>query len=94
MRALWSELEAFDELKHVFFISCDSHDLQLLLDDIIKLSWFTKILKKAQWIVKFFLTALKELTILWKIQMMISTISCFRRRFLIFLNFTLVIFLF
>ncbi len=77
MQALWSELKAFNELKHVFFISCDSHDLQLLLDDIMKFSWFTKILKKAQWIVKFFLAALKELTILWKFQMMISTISCF-----------------
>ncbi len=72
MKTLWSELEAFDELKHVFFISCDSHELQLLLDDILKLSWFVKILEDAQWIVKFFLTALKELTILWKFQTMIS----------------------
>ncbi len=94
MQALWSELKAFNELKHVFFISCDSHDLQLLLDDIMKFSWFTKILKKAQWIVKFFLAALKELTILWKFQMMISTISCFCQRCLIFLSSTLIIFLF
>ncbi len=72
MKTLWSELEAFDELKHIFFVSCDSHELQLLLDDILKLSWFVKILENVQWIVRFFLTALKELTILWKFQMMIN----------------------
>ncbi len=94
MRALWSELEAFDELKHVFFILCDSHDLQLLLDDIMNLSWFTKILERAQWMIKFFLAALKKLTILWKFQMMISTILCFHWRCLIFLSSMLVIFLF
>ena len=82
MRALWSELEAFDKLKHVFFVSCDSHGLQLLLDDIIKLSWFTKILEEAQWIVKFFLAALKELAILWKFQMTISTIFMFSSKIL------------
>ncbi len=49
MKTLWSELEAFDKLKHIFFISCDSHELQLLLDDILKLSWFVKILKNAQY---------------------------------------------
>ncbi len=72
MKTLWSELEAFDQMKHVFFISCDSHELQLLLDDILKLFWFAKILEDAQWIVKSFLAALKELTILWKFQIKVS----------------------
>jgi len=48
MKALWSELEAFDQMKHVFFVPCDSHGLQLLLGDILKLSWFAKILEGAQ----------------------------------------------
>ena len=72
MKTLWSELEAFDQMKHVFFISCNSHELQLLLDDILKLFWFAKILEDAQWIVRSFLAALKELIILWKFQMRIS----------------------
>ncbi len=72
MRALWSELEAFDQLKHVFFVPCDSHELQLLLDDILKLPWFTEVLEGAQWIARSFLAALKELTILWKFQTTIS----------------------
>jgi hypothetical protein len=45
MRALWSKLEAFDQLKHVFFVLCDSHGLQLLLGDILKLPWFTEVLE-------------------------------------------------
>ncbi len=91
MKTLWSELEAFDQMKHIFFILCDSHELQLLLDDILKLLWFAKILEDAQWIVRSFLTALKELTILWKFQMRVSVnlnfwsqdTSCFSVLFLL-----------
>ncbi len=68
MRALWSELEAFDQLKHVFFVPCDSHGFQLLLGDILKLPWFIEVLEGAQWIARSFLAAPKELTILWRFQ--------------------------
>ncbi len=98
MKTLWSMLKAFGELKHIFFISCDSHELQLLLDDILKLSWFVKILKDAKWIIRFFLAVFKELIILWKFQMIISINLFFwledTRCFSAEISFILIIFLF
>ena len=47
-------LQQYSELKHVFFIPCDSHGLQLLVKDVVTLPIFETTLNKAQKIVKAF----------------------------------------
>lgn len=72
MKAMWSEIRKFPEMRHVFFVPCDSHGLQLLLGDILKLPFFADIMQKAQSIVIAFRGSNKELAILWNFQMKVS----------------------
>ena len=48
------QLRQYPELKHLFFIPCDSHGLQLLIKDVLSFSIFKPIIEKAQSIVKAF----------------------------------------
>ncbi len=68
MKAMWIEIFKYSEMKHVFFVSCDNHELQLLLKDVMKFSFFADVLQKAQLIVINFRESNKKLIILWKYQ--------------------------
>jgi hypothetical protein len=57
MLKVWITLEQFPDLKHCFFIPCDSHGLQLLVKDIFELPYFESILEHAQAVVKVFKNA-------------------------------------
>jgi len=50
--------------KHVFFVPCSSHGLQLLIKDVITIPWFSERVKQAQAIVTAFTSASKQLAIL------------------------------
>lgn len=52
MFKMWLEIQKLDEFKHVFFIPCDSYDLQFLIGDLLKIPNFKKVLDKAQTVVK------------------------------------------
>ena len=54
MFKMWTELRHDDKFKHCLFIPCDSHGIQLLVKDILKIQHFKDILHKAQSIVKAF----------------------------------------
>ena len=54
MLAMEKVLGQIDEYKHVFFIPCDSHSLQLLIKDIMSIPHLKIILSKAQTIVSAF----------------------------------------
>ncbi len=69
MKVMWAEIAKFSQMKHMFFVSCDNHDLQLLLKDIMKFSFFATIMQKAQLIVINFRESNKKLIILWKFQL-------------------------
>ena len=47
----WEILATFPELKHCFFVPCDSHGLQLLMGDLLKIPSFKALLAQAQTIV-------------------------------------------
>jgi hypothetical protein len=64
MRSLWEELRKFERFQFTFFVPCDSHGLQLLIKDIIKLSPFDKTMKEANAIVTHFRAANKQLALL------------------------------
>lgn len=51
MLSMWAEVEKFEDLRHCFFIPCDSHGIQLLVKDVFKIPRFKTILEKAQSIV-------------------------------------------
>lgn len=53
LKTHWN-LQQYPELKHVFFIPCDSHGLQLLVKDVLSLRAFKTILDNAQKIAKAF----------------------------------------
>jgi len=36
MFSMWGEIEKFPEFKHVFFVPCDSHGLQLFVKDLLR----------------------------------------------------------
>lgn len=57
MLKMWKELRQFSELRHCFTIPCDSHGLQLLIKDILKLDSCKTTLQEAQCIVKLFKTS-------------------------------------
>lgn len=57
MLAVWVTLARFPDLKHCFFIPCDSHGMQLLIKDLLQLPCFQTILDRAQAIVKAFRNA-------------------------------------
>lgn len=50
------------ELKHIFFIPCDSHGLQLLVKDLLSLPHYQRINEKAQTVVKAFKNAPLQLS--------------------------------
>jgi Protein of unknown function (DUF 659) len=54
MYSLRDLLRRIPELKHIFYIPCDSHSLQLLIKDIFAIPRMKEILQKAQTIVKAF----------------------------------------
>jgi hypothetical protein len=68
MKAMWAEISKYPEMKHVFFVPCDSHGLQLLMGDILKFPFFADVMQKAQLIVTSFRGSNKELAILWNFQ--------------------------
>jgi len=67
LKTHWLMLQ-FPELKHVFFIPCDSHGLQLLVKDIVNLPVFKTILDQAQNIAKAFKKSTLQLARLRDIQ--------------------------
>src|SRR5579859_5938053 len=70
MFSMWEKLQAFPELKHVFFIPCDSQGLQLLVKDIIcHLPRFKELHDKAKKVVKAFNKAHLQYARLRDIQM-------------------------
>jgi hypothetical protein len=38
MFCMWGEIEKFPDFRHIFFIPCDSHGVQLLLKDLLKIT--------------------------------------------------------
>src|SRR5439155_6012647 len=60
MFKMWLEIQKLDEFKHVFFIPCDSHGLQLLVGDLLKIPVFKEVLNKAQTVVKSFRRSLLQ----------------------------------
>src|SRR5216117_272218 len=57
---MWLEIQKLDEFKHVFFIPCDLHGLQLLVGDLLKIPVFKEVLNKAQTVVKSFRRSLLQ----------------------------------
>lgn len=57
-------LGAMPQYKHMFFVPCSSHGLQLLIKDVIGIPWFTERVKRAQAVVTAFTCAPKQLAIL------------------------------
>jgi len=51
MRKMEKELQISDQFKHIFFIPCDSHSIQLLIKDILSIPRLKAILSNAQDIV-------------------------------------------
>ena len=74
MKAMWTEIAKFPEMKHVFFVPCDSHGLQLLMGDILKFPFFSEVIEKAQLIVTSFRGSNKEMSILRGYQMKVCQI--------------------
>src|SRR5436190_5942176 len=48
MFKMWLEIQKLDEFKHVLFIPCDSHGLQLLIGDLLKIPVFKEGLNKCK----------------------------------------------
>lgn len=61
MKLMWSLIEQHPKMKHVFFVFCDSHGLQLLLGDVVKFFFFAKTIRQAQLIVTSFRVFNKEM---------------------------------
>lgn len=57
-----------DELKHIFFIPCDSHGLQLLMQDLFSLQTISTVFKRAASIVSYFNCAPPQLATLRTLQ--------------------------
>jgi len=62
MFKMWLEIQKLDGFKHVFFIPCDSHGLQLLVGDLLKILVFKEVLNKAQTVIKSFHHSLLQYT--------------------------------
>lgn len=60
MFAMWTEMQTFIDFKHVLFIPCDSHGLQLLVKDLLKIPTFKTIIDKAQAVVRAFRSSLLQ----------------------------------
>lgn len=66
--SVWNNLAVDARLKHVFFVSCDFHDLQLLLKDLLHSSLIQFIFIKTLKIVNFIWKVKHQLDILCKYQ--------------------------
>lgn len=62
--AEWNRMERNHRTKHVFFVLCDSHRLQLLMKDIIEPNWFSSCFSFAENIVTHFNHSPKQLAML------------------------------
>src|SRR5579859_1443877 len=51
---IWEQFEHYDGFKHCFFIPCDSHGIQLLIEDVLHLPHFSNVLQQAQLVAKSF----------------------------------------
>ena len=51
---MWEELKRYEEFKHCLFIPCDSHGIQLLIKDLLKIPAFSNIIDQAQNLAKSF----------------------------------------
>lgn len=69
MYKMWLELQKFPEFAHCFFIPCDSHGLQLLVKDILKIPCFKLLHDKAKKVVRAFRKAHLQLARLRDIQL-------------------------
>ena len=54
MLSMWEVAQFYPELKHCFCIPCDSHGMQLLIKDILKIPQFKDTIDKAQAIARAF----------------------------------------
>ena len=55
MRRMWKYLQNQSTWKHVFFLICDNHDIQLLIKNIVtKLFWFVNFFKRIQAIIFYY----------------------------------------
>lgn len=64
MRSFWRKAAKDPRMRHAFYIPCDSHGLQLLVKDILKLSEFKDVHKHCKAIAKGFRKAKKQYAIL------------------------------
>jgi hypothetical protein len=69
MRAVYTILSSSDYFKHVFWIPCNSHGLQLLMRNIAKLPWFAEVFETASAVVNYFHRSNKQVTMLRHHQM-------------------------
>lgn len=69
MRALWRILSEDERLRHIFFIPCNSHGLQLLLKDILTIEPYQSLHHQAQSIAVAFKKAPKQFSILRNYQL-------------------------
>lgn len=69
MRALWRILSEDEHLRHIFFIPCNSHGLQLLIKDILTIEPYQSLHYQAQLIVVAFKKAPKQFSILRNYQL-------------------------
>ena len=66
MRMTWRGLKK--EFPFIFYVPCDSHDLQLIMKDLFRLSDITELIKSAQWLITAFKNASLQLFYLWDAQ--------------------------
>lgn len=67
-RAVWDILSHNPTFQHIFFISCDSHGLQLLIKDLFELSSIVELFRKVFKIINTLQKAKHHLAILWSYQ--------------------------
>lgn len=68
MRSMWGKLGRQPKFRHVFLVPCNSHGLQLLIQNLAELPWFEDVFKKANTVVSYFHKAEKQLAILRRYQ--------------------------
>ena len=71
--AMWMEMQRFIELKYCLFIPCDSHEIQLLVKDLLEIPIFKDTLQKAQKLVKAFRHSLLQYARLRDFQLQYGT---------------------
>lgn len=68
MQGIYSILIVQKDFKHVFWVFCDSHDIQFLMKNTFELSWFIEIFKKVVEFVIYFHRNGKQINVLRKCQ--------------------------